>query len=275
MKISELKKEAITKLTGKWGLAVGVGIVYAIFYAVLQMILDFVFQNASEGVLAIISFILDILLIPFSYGILVSMIRLSRNENVGVMDFISTGLRNFGKVIKLNIVMVLKLWLPILLLIVSVLLLGFAFYQVSDSAITAETLPNVSSSPELVPALIITAIVIELVAVSIMIVKTLSFSLSSYLLFDNPEATSNEIINTSVRLMKGYKFKFVLLDFSFIGWIFLLLFTFVIAAAIVPTFSIIVLLAGISILAPYISFTTISFYETLKNNNDTEAPIAE
>lgn len=50
------------------------------------------------------------------------------------------------------------------------------------------------------------------------IIKTYSYALTYYILKDNPELTANEAITKSREMMKGYKWKFFVLQLSFLGW---------------------------------------------------------
>ena len=52
------------------------------------------------------------------------------------------------------------------------------------------------------------------------IVKAYSYSMTYYVLLDNPELSVLDAIKESERIMRGYKMKAFLLDLSFIGWIF-------------------------------------------------------
>ena len=53
------------------------------------------------------------------------------------------------------------------------------------------------------------------------IIKHYSYSMTSYVLHDNPELKYDDAIDRSIKLMKGHKMKLFLLDLSFIGWILL------------------------------------------------------
>ena len=52
------------------------------------------------------------------------------------------------------------------------------------------------------------------------IVKSYAYSMTFYIMNDNPELSASEAIKESQRMMKGYKMKAFLLDLSFIGWLF-------------------------------------------------------
>ena len=82
------------------------------------------------------------------------------------------------------------------------------------------------------------------------IIKSYSYRLVPYIIADNPELSSTEVITRSRELMNGHKFKAFLLDFSFIGWIILAICT-----------------CGIASLfwvSPYISSTNAALYLKLK-----------
>jgi uncharacterized membrane protein len=80
------------------------------------------------------------------------------------------------------------------------------------------------------------------------IIKGISYSQVFFLLKDNPQLSALEAITESKIRMKGYKWKYFLLNLSFIGWAFIAIFTFGI---------------GFLWLAPYISTANATFYNEL------------
>ena len=85
------------------------------------------------------------------------------------------------------------------------------------------------------------------------IVKALAYSMTFYIMYDNPGIDPLEAIKRSRIMMKGYKFKLFLLYLSFIGWALLCLLTFFI---------------GCLWLYPYINLSVANFYENLKKNQE-------
>ena len=81
------------------------------------------------------------------------------------------------------------------------------------------------------------------------IIKAYSYSMTFYILRENPEMTAGDVITASQKMMDGHKMDLFLLSLSFIGW--------AILAAI--TFGI-----GYLWLIPYIYTAYAAFYETLK-----------
>ena len=58
------------------------------------------------------------------------------------------------------------------------------------------------------------------------IVMSYAYSMSYYILKDNPELSANEARKQSIEMMRGNKWRLFCLDFSFIGWSLLSMFTF-------------------------------------------------
>jgi uncharacterized membrane protein len=89
------------------------------------------------------------------------------------------------------------------------------------------------------------------------IVKSLSYSMSFFILRDNPGMGALEAITASRKMMHGYKWKLFLLYLSFIGWILLSVIT-----------------CGIALLwvVPYILQAMANFYEDIRGNTQNALP---
>lgn len=84
-------------------------------------------------------------------------------------------------------------------------------------------------------------------------VKSYSYSMTPFILKDNPTMKNNEAIELSIKLMKGHKMQLFLLDLSMIGWALLCVLT---------------LGLGILLLEPYNSTAHAAFYRDLINDNE-------
>ena len=89
------------------------------------------------------------------------------------------------------------------------------------------------------------------------IVKCFSYSMSYFILRDNPDMGANEAITASRKMMNGHKGELFGLYLSFIGWAILCLFSFGI---------------GYLWLSPYMTLSLANFYEELKKNQSEAAP---
>jgi uncharacterized membrane protein len=58
------------------------------------------------------------------------------------------------------------------------------------------------------------------------IIKSYSYTMSYYILIDNPDIESGEAITRSRTMMSGHKWRLFCLHFSYIGWLILSMFTF-------------------------------------------------
>ena len=67
---------------------------------------------------------------------------------------------------------------------------------------------------------------IPFVGLIIIMVKDYSYSMTYYIHLDNPELSANDCITKSREMMKGHKWELFCLEFSYIGWMFLSMFTF-------------------------------------------------
>ncbi|WP_141433799.1 DUF975 family protein [Bacillus sp. 03113] len=85
------------------------------------------------------------------------------------------------------------------------------------------------------------------------IIKSISYSQAYFLLKDHPEYKVLEAISESKKRMKGYKWKYFLMNLSFIGWGILALLT---------------LGIGFLWLVPYVSASLATFYNELIANRD-------
>ncbi|MBQ5416090.1 MAG: DUF975 family protein [Bacteroidales bacterium] len=81
------------------------------------------------------------------------------------------------------------------------------------------------------------------------IIKAFSYSMTPYILHDNPELSASEAIHRSRMMMRGHKFDLFWLWLSFIGWMFLCILT-----------------AGIGFLwlCPYMETAQAAFYQDVK-----------
>lgn len=84
------------------------------------------------------------------------------------------------------------------------------------------------------------------------IIKGYAYSMSFYILRDNPEMTQAEARKASIEMMQGNKWRLFCLELSFIGWILLSMLTFGILMFWV---------------APYMETAVAAFYEDLKAKN--------
>ncbi len=90
------------------------------------------------------------------------------------------------------------------------------------------------------------------------IIKGISYSMSYYILAENPEMTAREALNESKAIMHGHKMEYFVLQLSFIPWILLCTITLGIAMIYVQ---------------PYMQLTTTNFYHKIKRQPQPEVEV--
>ena len=242
---SELRAEARKSLTGKWGKAALMMLVYGIITITISFVLNFI-----PVIGPIVSFIIDL---PIGYGLLVSFIKLKRGEDVGYIDFLNLGFSSFSKVWVVFGNTILKMIIPIVLVIVFLMLMIFG-----GAGSAVGVVASSSSTATGFGALAIIGLIGYLASLIYAMVKGFLYSLTYYILYDNPNMPAKDIVEESARLMLGNRWRLFWLPITFIGW------------AILATFT---LGIGYLWLAPYMIVTLICFYEDLAGRREDVAPV--
>lgn len=246
MTSSELRAHARESLRGKWGKAALITLVYLVINWGIGFVLGFI--PFVGGLLV------TIVSLPISYGLLVTFLKLKRNEEVSYADFLSLGFSNFKNVWLVFGNMILKLIIPIVLIIVFIMLMVFSGVGAGVSV----AFKSVGATTGFA-GLTIIGVIGYIVSLIYLVVKSYYYSLSYYILYDNENKTAKEIVEESEKLMQGNRWRFFWLGLTFIGWAILAGLTFGI---------------GMLWLMPYIMVTFVCFYEGLvgtKENVEVEA----
>lgn len=226
MNSSEFRTEARGSLQGKWGKAALIVLCYIVVTFLLYKVAGILGEFLSLLVITIVE-------IPLSFGFSINLFKLFKDENVGVFDFVSNAINNFSRSWSITWRMILKLLLPYIILVVSIVLLGIAAASRNSSLLGILSV--------------------------IMVVDSIYFTMKSYyyqlayvVAADNPEMTGLEAVEKSESLMQGRRFKLFCLQLSFIGWIIL---------GIIP-FAI-----GLLWVIPYMQFSVFAFYKNALSEN--------
>ncbi len=239
----EFREKARNNLTGKWGKAAVITLVYMLISFLLSFALSFI-PFLGNIAIAVIE-------IPIVYGVLVSFIKLKRNEEVGYLDFLETAFSSFGSTWKVYGNIFLKVILPFCLLVA----VSFVFTILTAFLGIFTFVGAANASSSVVSTSLIFLVIVAFIGVAAyigiyvwLIIKTLLYSQSLLILYDKPNATGKEIVEESERLMKGNRGRYFCLTLSFIGWIIL---------------SSLSLGIGFLWLMPYMTIASIFFYENL------------
>lgn len=191
---SQMRAAARTALSGKWGGAVLLTLIYMLVMGAVPVAAGYYLFNGSDS-------ILQFLLLPLSYSFVVAFLENGRNGNEYKVNQLLEGFYDYKRIL-----------LTFLLVGVYTLLWMLLF---------------------VIPG----------------IIKSYSYSMTAYILKDNPDLKYNGAIERSMAMMKGHKFDLFYLQLTFIGWGLLCLLT-----------------CGIGFLwlSPYMSSAMANFYEDVK-----------
>ncbi len=249
MLASETRKLAREALTGKWGKAALITLVYMLIVWVISFVLNLI---------PVIGSIAQVVIeIPISFGLIATLMKLKRGEEVSYTGFLTDGFNNFSGSWKVTLWTIVKMLIPVVAMIVAMIIL------VIGSGVTIAGATASSSSAAGAGGAVTVIGVLAMIAASIWLtIKSFSYQLVYYLLFDNPSKDSKELVEESEKLMNGNRWRLFCLELSFIGWMILAGFTFGI---------------GMLWLMPYMAIAQIVFYEVLagKKSDTVEATVEE
>ncbi len=263
MKLSEIRKEARESLKGSWGKAASTTFVFLVISFIISFLKGFLEDYYTVYELLDLAYL--VISIPLSFGLLITFMKLKRNEEFSVFGFFKDGFSRFGRAWGIWFRTLLKVILPsiclfittyLLVIVIVLLLLGVAITypdltitQSVDSAVIEQLS---SLTPELLKVIPI-LIILFVLSLIYMATKSLLYTFAYNIGYDNPELSCKECVLKSAELMKGKRIKYCLLILSFIGWGILAICT---------------LGIGMLWLTPYMQVTSVCFYERLVKNKD-------
>lgn len=270
--IYELKKEGLQSLKGRWGIAILVCLIAAIIteglsiYARISTIsdvfskglfsslinLDFLSEGiGTSSIMLRLDFLVSLLLGgTITYGLNSFFLNLTRNENPQIENLFS-GFKYFEKnfLIQLvigifNIIWTIIVFIPIISIGLITIIGSFSSY----SGLTELEQMHWNARREI----LIIMVVLFIIAFIIVELIVLRYALVFYIHNDIRDASVMDCINYSKEMMRGHKYRLLLLNLSFIGWHIL---------------SILTLGIGYIWLRPYIFATRAGFYNDLKQKS--------
>lgn len=133
MTATEIRKDARNHLTNKWGK----GALIILCYFLIEFAINLLSSLTEE--IAIINLLISIatlvISIPLSYGLIISFMKLKRDEEVKAFDFLILGFSSFSKAWKVAFSMFVRLIVPFVLTIISmiILIVGISLIVASGS----------------------------------------------------------------------------------------------------------------------------------------------
>lgn len=202
-------------LSGNWGLAIVGMIASAAVNLIGSYMASFLFPGVTVGAMLLSQaflFIVSLIAMIFSAGYIYMLLNMSRGREYGLGDLIYMFRNQPDRVLVAGFV---------LSLIDNVLMLPLTYWTVMTNP--------ASATMEAYISWVQTAGILMVLGTALAVVIKLPLSLTFYLLADYPEMGGVEALKTSVRLMKGKKWKYFVLQLSFVPLLILSAFTLYIA----------------------------------------------
>ena len=115
IRAKEARQEARESLSGKWGKAIAISLIYTLITAGISFLSVFTFGLLSIALIVIAP--------ALSYGLAYSYYHLKNGEDVGYGDFLSVGFKNFGYSWKLTWNIIKKCWVYILIFVLAIIII--------------------------------------------------------------------------------------------------------------------------------------------------------
>ncbi len=257
MKPNELKKEALSNFSGKFLKLLSMQFIYLLIVFAISLLTGFLVSktSASSSMSSLFLLIYYIISFPLSFGILSVTMRMSKKEDVSSTEFINVSLKKFISYWKVMLRIFIKILLPIILFFIIAVF------------VTTFVLTHTSTITELSNTTFILSYLVSLITIVFIIYLVLPYALSLFILHDNPDKSSKEILEISSNMMKNNKFNYIKLLLSFIGWYLLFGIIAYISKEFLPQIvSMFVDYIPTLLLVPYITITQLAFYENVKTN---------
>ena len=209
------KQYAKRTLSGNWGLAIIGMILSTIVNFVGNYMASALFPGVAVSALLlsqVFLFIVSLIGMIFSTGYIYMLLNMSRGREYGLGDLLHMFRNQPDRVLVAGFV---------LSLIDNILMLPLTYWTVMTSP-ASETMDAYFSWVQ-------TAVILMVLGMAVAVVIKLPLSLTFYLLADHPEMGGLEALRVSVRLMRGKKWKYFVLQLSFVPMLVLSVFTLYIA----------------------------------------------
>ena len=202
-----------------------IGSIIALFGIFLNNNIDNIILKSAFYFILFLTF--GIIYIAISYGIVAYIYKLSNNEDVKIIDIFKNAILKIGIVIKVFLRVICKFFIQIILLIVSgiVMITSFiaaiilfvseffeGFYVLLAKIFSTESIDGfqtfiskINVGIKEMIGLFVISLIIFIVTAVFMFIKRMSYSLTDFLICENNEDNSRDIVEKSEELMNGKK----------------------------------------------------------------------
>lgn len=228
----ELKQLARESLLGNYGTLIGATLILSVFSGIFSVVVNFVvnpFSQIGLIIFILIQIIFTLIIGVVSIGFNKMYLNIARKQPISINQLFFGFQNHPDKAILIQGILILFL----ILCFIPYGIFMLIFYV----------------RPSLELGYLSIVLLSLFIGLFVYYIITLRFSLCFYLLLDEPQLTTIELLKKSTSMMKGQKKRYFLLSLSFILWAWLSLISFGIAALWI---------------GPYVDMTFVHFYLELR-----------
>ena len=250
MKIKEIKEQAKLGLKGNFLKSIFITLFYTIITMLFGLFTNYLTTKLSNTTLKlfldILIMLINLALIPFSYGVISSLINIFKGKKVDYTEFINISLLNYSKIIKLILSMLVRI-LPYILILTITLILAITNFN--------------NNTIHLLNALLF------FTSCCILFIKALDYTFALFINYDNPDLSCKEILVKSKSTIKNQKTKYLLLILSFILWFIIIVLINKLLNYFISNITVLDYINNIlvAIITPIITISQYVFYDDLTN----------
>ena len=228
MSIKMLKENALDQLKGRWGLSIGTLLTYYlilygtsiginIYYSIISSINS---QYSNFEILIKLILINNVISL-FIFGVFEAgkckfLLNITKDCHCARFIDIFSQFKIYFKVLLLSWFKIIfsLLWFVPAILVISIPILIYIVSQPIDMIF----IPQYYFTGDNLPTTIFILISIYIIIIITIIIINLIYSQVFYIIADNPKKSIFSCLKESRYIMKGNKFKFIILNLSFTGW---------------------------------------------------------
>ena len=189
---SDFRKDARQKLSGKWGKVAVITLLFTLI-SVLFSVLENIIKVYSVNIILNIAQV--IIMVPLSFGYAFSLYKIFKGEDVEYSHFFSLGFNNFSRSWLITLNTILKLIIPVIILIVSIILV-YAGVPSPENVIITDNSISFSITPQN-STLVILGGLLSIAAYIWLFVKGLYYAFANLIAYDDTSISPKDAVEKS------------------------------------------------------------------------------
>lgn len=260
--LPDIKKIARKDMSKDFKKVFLISLLFSLAISILGLI-NYFSRFANSAIYIITSILVIVMMMPLTFGFFAVFFKFKNKEKISYLDGFKLSILNFSRTWTIIGNIMLKMIVLFILILSFILILAINLSVLNSSnLITSHTQsPALLSNPSFILSII--GLIGYTVCLVLLVPKSFLYILSFLIGFEYPKMKAKKVVETSAKLMKGYRWKLFCILISFFFWLILAFVPYSIFrdAFNLPIIGLILFLICYSILVAYVMFTLIEFYK--------------